>query len=427
LFRSITMGDMLFATVACALVAALLFAVSATLQQTAARSANPRSTVAATEGAVATTRWDWLPVLGLLRPLFRDPRWLAGWAVNLAGFGLHATALHLGSIVVVQSLLVAQLLFALPMAAFRDRHWPLLRDWFGTAAVCTGLVVLLIVRHGVPQTTARRGQTPYLVAVAALLVVLLVAAARFDRRHAQLRSALVAAGAGVCFSLTAVFVVLVTDDLSRSGPFGALTDWPLYCVAASTVCGGLLVQDAFASGSLPTALTTMTIADPLASFVAGVVLFDVARPSGPVAAVGLPAAGLLLATGVILLAFSPTLYDERRYGRGTSARVRGYPSSSAETVADHGKRSATPRATDRRRSAGMSSSSSTPSASPRGVPSQTTPEPGVATSSQAAPAAGTTTGVPQASASSVASPNDSAGDGDSATSASATRRATTGR
>jgi drug/metabolite transporter (DMT)-like permease len=421
------MGDVLVGSIVCALGAALMFAVSATLQQTAARSANPRSTEATTEGAVATPRWAWLPILGMLGKLFRDRRWLAGWVANLVAFGLHATALHLGSIVVVQALLVVQLLFALPMASVRDRHWPMRRDWIGTALICTGLVVLLIVRHGIAQTTARRADAPLVAAVAAGLVVLLLAAARLDRRHGQVRSALVAAGAGICFALTAVFVVLVTDDLARQGPLDVLTDWPVYGVALSTLCSGLLVQDAFASGSLPTALTTMTITDPVASFLAGVVLFDAAAPTGPGAVIGLPLVGLLLAAGVVLLANSPTLYDERRYARPTSEPMRGYPSSSAETVADHGNRSAARRDSVRRASRDTSSSSTTAPARPAGVPSQMTPDPDVVISSPAAPASGTTTGVPHARASSVASPNDSAGDGDSATSASATNRATTDR
>jgi hypothetical protein len=112
--------------------------------------------------------------------------------------------------------------------------------------------------------------------------------------------------------MTAVFVVLVTDDLDRLGLVATVFDWPLYGVAMSTVCGGLLVQEAFASGSLPTALTAMTIADPTASFLAGMLLFDATAPSGVGAVFGIPIAGALAAVGVTVLANSPTLHDERR-------------------------------------------------------------------------------------------------------------------
>jgi hypothetical protein len=75
--------------------------------------------------------------------------------------------------------------------------------------------------------------------------------------------------------------------------------------------GSLLVQDSFASGSLPTALTAMTITDPLVSSIVGAVLFDAIPPAGVELAVGLPASGLLIAAGVVVLANSATLHDER--------------------------------------------------------------------------------------------------------------------
>src|SRR6185436_10493 len=88
-----------------ALLAAVLFAVSTVLQQGAARSSARRRG--------PRTRADWLPVLGLLGRLLRDPGWLAGWLLNVAGFVAHALALHRGSIAPVQAILVVQLTVAL--------------------------------------------------------------------------------------------------------------------------------------------------------------------------------------------------------------------------------------------------------------------------------------------------------------------------
>src|SRR6185503_15997502 len=75
-------------------------------QQSAARSA----------ALAAANSSGLLRIFGLLRGLTRNKRWLAGWATNVTGFGFHATALHLGSITVVQAIMVMQLLFALPFA-----------------------------------------------------------------------------------------------------------------------------------------------------------------------------------------------------------------------------------------------------------------------------------------------------------------------
>ena len=49
--------------------------------------------------------------------LLRDPMWWTGSIVAAVGFGLQAAALGLGSILLVQALLVSSLLFALPISA----------------------------------------------------------------------------------------------------------------------------------------------------------------------------------------------------------------------------------------------------------------------------------------------------------------------
>src|SRR5947207_6220091 len=64
-------------SVALSLLAASMFAISAALQQRAARAA-------AREATGTAPGRGWLPVLGVLHRLFRDRRWLAGWIANLA-------------------------------------------------------------------------------------------------------------------------------------------------------------------------------------------------------------------------------------------------------------------------------------------------------------------------------------------------------
>jgi hypothetical protein len=271
-----------------AVVGALLFAASAAMQQSAARSA----------ALAAPASTGLLRIFGLLHGLIRNKRWLAGWATNVTGFGFHATALHLGSITVVQAIMVTQLLFALPFAVARRRVRLLRRDWLGTVLVCAGLVALLT--QGSPHGTVRRSALPAAVAIAVPSVLLLVVVARLLRRHSQLRATMVAVAAGICFCATAVLVVLATDELPR------LT-WPLPCILVSTLTGGLLAQEAFSSGSLPTALTAMTITDPAVSFLAGLVLFEGALHPEPI---GLVATAVLVGAGVIVLGNSPTLHDE---------------------------------------------------------------------------------------------------------------------
>ena len=55
--------------------------------------------------------------LGLFTRLLRDRQWWLGSLVAAAGFALQAAALGLGSVLLVQALLVTSLLFALPINA----------------------------------------------------------------------------------------------------------------------------------------------------------------------------------------------------------------------------------------------------------------------------------------------------------------------
>jgi hypothetical protein len=286
-----------------ALFAAMLFAVSAALQHHVARSTALRRY--RSEGGRPAR---WLPVLGLLWSLVRNPIWLLGALVTTAGFLAHAAALGFGAIGVVQAVLVMQLLFALPLATVRRRRLPLLRDWVGTVAVCGGLIGLLAVRGVIPQTTEHRDRAFVVVSVAAVVVVLLVMAARFARRHAHRRTAFMGVAAGICFCMTATFLVFLTADLSAHGLAG-LVDWPLLGIAATTTVGSVLVQDAFAGDSLPMALTATTITDPTASWIVGLLLFDVKPPAGVGTVVGCLLSGAAVAIGIGLLANSPTLRD----------------------------------------------------------------------------------------------------------------------
>ena len=49
--------------------------------------------------------------------LLQNPRWIAATLGNAVGYGLQAAALGVGSVVVVQPILVTSLLFALPLSA----------------------------------------------------------------------------------------------------------------------------------------------------------------------------------------------------------------------------------------------------------------------------------------------------------------------
>lgn len=275
------------------LVVAFLFAVSAYFQQRAARKTH-REGRSVAAGAVA-----------LMSNLLRDRTWLLGWLFNLAGFGMQAVALHVGSVVAVQPMLATQLLFTLPMASFERRRWPRVRDWLGGACICGGLVVLVFavrVRALVGDPDRERILLAAAIVVAAIVVLIPLA----SRTSPGVLVVAAGACAGCCFAMTAVFIKLTTDDLVNHGVAYTAEDWVGYALACSTIIGLVLGQGAFANGPLPWAVATKETANPVASYAIGVLAFPVAFPSGWPALVGLGAAAALVVAGAIALAHSPS-------------------------------------------------------------------------------------------------------------------------
>ena len=292
------MDGLLLFVVFLSLLAAFLFAASASIQQRAAQQ-NSRPYSAPGDGSRILIVL--LPLLRLARRLIRSPLWLAGWAINLVGFMAQAVALHRGSVALVQPLLVAQLLFALPLAATLNQRRLTRWDWLAALAVSGGLAIFLAVRGIAPLEAEPDRWRAFLALVSAAgLVCVLVAAAagRPPFQHAML----IATAAGVCFAMSAVLIKLTATDLVERGVAATALDWPGYALAGTTFAGLLLEQGAFATGSLPTAVATMTITNILASYTVGVLAFHAELPTSPGALAALAGAGALLCIGIVGLA-----------------------------------------------------------------------------------------------------------------------------
>jgi drug/metabolite transporter (DMT)-like permease len=284
------------------LLAAFLFAASASLQQHAAHEVDYTSPTARRAGQRGPALA--LALLSLVRSLVRKKLWLTGWVTNLVGFLVQAAALHFGSVALVQPLLVTQLLFALPMASAWCRRWPHRRDWLAGGAICAGLAVFLAVRGVAPLEGTPDRRLVVIAGFSLLIIVGLLMLASTGRRPLA-HATVIAVAAGLCFAYSAVMMKLTTDDLLHRGVGATARDWPGYVLAVSTLTGLVLEQGAFAAGSLPAAVAAMTITNPLASYVLGVLAFHVTPPTSVGAVAALTGAGVLLFVGAVGLAHSP--------------------------------------------------------------------------------------------------------------------------
>ena len=213
----------------------------------------------------------------LFMRLLRDGQWWLGSLVSAAGFGLQAAALGLGSVLLVQALLVTSLLFALPINA-RLTHRRVSR-WEWTWAALLATAVAVIVTVGNPTAGHSRASFETWTAVIAVLgpaLVLCVVGARIW--SGPVSAVLLALVSGALWGVFAVLTKGVVDRLD-DGLWALLRTPELYVWALVGVAGTAWQQSSFRAGALTASLPTMTVAEPVVGSVLGiVVLGETLRP-----------------------------------------------------------------------------------------------------------------------------------------------------
>ncbi|WP_395306997.1 DMT family transporter [Mycobacterium sp. AMU20-3851] len=216
--------------------------------------------------------------LQLFAQLLRDRMWWLGSLVSAVGFGLQAAALGLGSVLLVQALLVTSLLFALPLNARANHHRVSRFEW--TWAVLLAASVVVIVTVGNPTAGQARAGSEVWLGVAAVLgpaLVLCVIGARV-LSGSKASAILLACVSGALWGLFAILTKGVVDRLGN-GIWAVLTAPELYAWALVAVAGTAYQQAAFRAGSMTASLPTMTVVEPVVASVLGVVVLgETLRP-----------------------------------------------------------------------------------------------------------------------------------------------------
>jgi len=239
-----------------ALLAAMLFAVASAAQQ---------RTAAAVPDAKAHG-------LGLMKILVRRPLWWVGTVSDGTGYAAQAAALGLGSLLLVQPLLVTTLLFALPLSArWAGRH---LRrtDWMWAGLLAAALAVFVVSGDptaGVDRAPVQRW-LPAAAVLGALLAGCLLGAAT---RRGTSRAVLLAVATGVAFGVVAALTKGAVSRLDDGIP-ALLTTWEAYGVVGASIAGTLMQQSAYQAGALSASLPAMTVGEPVVAVALGVAVLE---------------------------------------------------------------------------------------------------------------------------------------------------------
>jgi drug/metabolite transporter (DMT)-like permease len=268
-----------------ALTSALLFALGSVLQQKAGFDS---------PSAGASP--------GLLLRMARRPVWLAGIASDGLGFVAQAAALGIGRLAVVQPLLVASIVFALPLGMRFTGQ----RVQRGDVAAAALVVVALVGFLSIDSPSGGRSEAPltdWLIVAIACAAVCAPMALLGSRGPAPRRAALLGSATGVLFALSAALTKAVVDEL-QSGILHVLGSWELYALAGVGYASMTLNQLALNTGALAATIATSAALDPIASVVIGVTLFDESLHATVLQVVGTLAALTGAVLGMAVLARS---------------------------------------------------------------------------------------------------------------------------
>lgn len=269
------------------LVSAMFYAATSVLQQSAASGVGHERSLRPS----------------LILELARHPRWLLGNLAEVGAVGLHFLALRRGSLLVVQTVLVSGLLFALPISAALTHRRLTRNDWLAAAAVVVGLGAFLAVGSPSEGLGEASGWAWVLVlGLGGAVVTVLVLGAPSD--PGPRRATWLGAACGVVFGIDAA-LTKAAGHLLDQGLVHALSSWEPYLWVALAAFGFLLAQSAFQAGQLGASLPVLTIADPVVAAAIGAFAFHERLASNPAAVAAEAVAIAAMIAGAWVLARSP--------------------------------------------------------------------------------------------------------------------------
>ncbi|WP_308163159.1 DMT family transporter [Nocardia alni] len=276
------MADLPLAAVGCAFIGAVMFAVSAVAQQRAAADVP--------EGDA------------LLARLIRNPRWWAGMVGDAGGFGFQVAALALGSVLIVQPILVTALVFALPLAAHYSGRRVTAGMWAQAGALSIALAVFLVI--GNPTEGHIDAPWHHWLGPLILLCVLIAAGIGIALvvKAPTMQALLLGTAAGLLFGISSALTEHVTH-LFAHGPVAVLTNWETYTLVATGLIGLYLQQRAYQVGPLSASFPAFTVAEPIGAAFIGITVLDERLRSGPIG------------TGLVLLAVAVMCVEAVRLAR----------------------------------------------------------------------------------------------------------------
>ncbi|MET9226654.1 glycosyltransferase [Lentzea sp. NPDC003310] len=259
--------------IALAVFGAVCFALAARLQHDAVASTGARASV------------------------LRQPRWLGGLALLVAGAGLHAVALGMAPLTVVQPIGV----LAIGMTALMDRRF---REMPAILLTTVGVGAFVWFASGSATATKVAPDAELTAGLVTLGLIAVPGVIAALTSNARVRAVAFASAGGVAYGYVSVLMRAVSQSVQQGG-FGLSHLASALGIALSLAVGGWLVQHAYAGGPPHLAVACLTVVDPLVAVGLGAFLLGEAAHLSPLTGVALFACALAAVCGVFALARQP--------------------------------------------------------------------------------------------------------------------------
>jgi hypothetical protein len=299
--------------IALAMLGAVCFAAAAVLQHRAVVAAAPTPGGPTGPGSI-------LSLPGLIEAT-RNPGWLVGLALAGGGTLLHAVALVLAPLSVVQPVGVLAVPIAVLLSAVRTRRWPGGGVLAGVSVCVVGVAAFVGIAAGTAVSSPPPGGATLIAGLVVAAVVVALASVGLENTG-WIRCVTCATAGAVAFGLVSTLVRAVSQQVV----FGvsALLDLGVLAtvagIGAAVLGGGWLVQQAFASGPPEVVIACLTVVDPIVAVLLGALLLGEGAATPAATWMLLVAAAAAATAGVVALArHHPDAAERRAAARQASA------------------------------------------------------------------------------------------------------------
>lgn len=200
----------------------------------------------------------------VMRTALRTPLWWVGTGAAVVAYVLQLIALHFGTLLIVQPILVLSLMFTLPLAAWYSRRRMPAREitWCVALTIAVGILVVYgRPTKGLSTPTWSQWWPAFAVGAVALAALFVAAYNRPKESALALGTA-----CGILYGYVALVAKAVVDIFSHEGVAAMLGSWELYTLIGLAGGGTVIQQYSFHAGALAHSLPAMTIMEPIVAF-----------------------------------------------------------------------------------------------------------------------------------------------------------------